>query len=123
MMSYNEAVDVVKQLIMDNGRGFEWSVYPQYRYDISENAKHLAIKVLDDPANVIADQTNPGQMISMAEALKKAVSKEVGCCIHKDYLYRVIALVLDDDANGNHITLQSLITMKNYRMNVLKMGY
>lgn len=123
MMSYNEAVDVVRQLIIDNGRGFEWSIYPQYRYDISENAKHLAIKVLDDSANVIADQTNPGGTISMAEALRKAISKEIGCCIHRDYLYRVLALALDDDANGNHITLQLLLTMKNYRMNILKMEY
>ena len=123
MLSYSEAIDVVKQIIADNGRGFDWSVYPKYRYDISESAKHLAIKVLDDPANVISDPANPGQMINMAEALRIAVAKEIGCSIHRDYLYRILALALDDDANGNHITLQSLDKLKNYRVDVLKMGY
>ena len=122
-MTYSEAVEIVKQLIDDHGRGFDWTVYPKYRYNISESAKHLAIKVLDDPANVISDPANPGQMISMAEALRKAVEREIGCSIHRDYLYRIVALALDDDCNGNHITLRSLVALKKYRMNVLKMSY
>lgn len=123
MMNYNEAIDVVKQLIGDKGRGFEWEIYKRFRYDISEDAKHIAIKVLDDPMNTMPDPTNAGKKISILEALRRAIGLELGCNVHRDYTYRVLALVLDDDDNGHHITKSDLLTAKAYRMNVLGMAY
>ncbi len=123
MMNYPDAVAVVRQLIDDNARGFDWLAYPQFKYTISEKAKHLSIRVLEDPANLIADQSNPGVMIPMAEALRRAVSNEIGCCVRRDYLYRLLSLALDDDDNHNHITIRMLRAAKKYRTNVLKMDY
>lgn len=123
MMKYSEAVDVVEQLIRDKGRGFEWGIYKHFRYEISEDAKHLAIKVLDDPTNTIADPMNAGKKISILEALRRAIGLELGCNVHRDYTYRVLALVLDDDDSGHHITKADLLMAKAYRMNVLGMAY
>ncbi|MBR5943543.1 MAG: hypothetical protein IKZ94_01180 [Lachnospiraceae bacterium] len=123
MMTYSEAVDVVEQLIRDKGRGFEWGIYKRFRYDISEDAKHLAIKVLEDPSNTIMDPKHPGKKISILEALRRAIGLELGCNVHRDYTYRVLALVLDDDDNGQHITKDRLLMAKAYRMNVLGMAY
>lgn len=123
MMTYEDAKDVVCQLIADKGRGFEWSAYKSFRYDISEDAKHLAVKLLDDPNNFINDSNKPGEKISIADALREAIGIELNCNLHRDYLYRILAFALDDDSSGNHITLQSLLLAKSYRINVLKMSY
>lgn len=123
MMRYQEALDIAYQLIADKGRGVQWGIYKRFRYDISEDAKHLAIKLLDDPNNVVDDIDNPGNKISLAEALRKAIGTELKCKIHRDYLYRIIALALDDDDMGNHITLQLLLILKSYRMKTLGMNY
>lgn len=123
MMTYQEAVGVVKQLIADRGRGFDWQVFKRHRYDISEAAKHLAVRVLDDPVNVIADIDNPEEEIPLAEALRKSIGSELHCNIHKDYVYRCLALALDDDSTGNHITVELLRLAKVYRINTLGMNY
>lgn len=123
MMTYSEAIDVVEQLILDRGRGFDWGVYKRLRHDISEDAKHLAIKVLDDLTNTIADPMNAGKKISILEALRRAIGLELGCNVHRDYTYRVLVLALDDDDNGQHITKSDLLMAKAYRMKVLGMAY
>ncbi len=120
MMSCQEAIDIVKQLIKDNGKGFEWSIYPYYRYDISKDAKHLAIDVLDSDIE-ITDENN--KTVTIAEAFRKSVETEIGGRITKDYVYRLLALALDDDDNGNYITLSILRAVKQYRIRVLGMQY
>lgn len=112
MMTYVEALTVVRQLIIDKGRGFDWRCYKRFRYDVSEEAKHLAVKLLDDPKNTL-----------IAESLRKAIGMELKCKVHRDYVYRVLALVLDDDDMGNHITVNMLLQAKMYRINVLGMSH
>jgi hypothetical protein len=118
-MTYKEANEIVRQLIADDGRGFEWGIYKRFRYDVSEDAKHLAVRLLDDPNNVISNPDVPGENISIAEALRRAIGTELHCNVHRDYVYRVLALVLDDDSMGNHITLSNLLAVRNYRMKKL----
>lgn len=112
MMTYKEAIDIVKQLIADKGRGFDWRSYKRFRYDVSEGAKHLAVKLLDDPNHS-----------KIADDLREAIGIELNCDVRRDYVYRVLALVLDDDDMGNHITLNALLAAKNYRMRALGMAY
>ncbi len=61
--------------------------------------------------------------VTIADAFKKSVETEIGYRITKDYAYRILAMALDDDSNGNHITLRFLLAAKQYRMQVLGLGY
>ena len=110
MMTLHEAKEVVAEIIIQKGRGFDWKVYHKFRYDISTNAKHLAIDVLDQDSN-------------MKKALKAAVEYEISGKIHMDWLYRTTALMLDDDKNGNHISVDMLRLVQKYRVNVLGIDY
>lgn len=110
MVTYLEALEIVQQLIADQGRGFDWYSYRRHRYDISEEAKHLAIRLLD---------TNK----ELADSLRQAIGIELKCRPHRDYVYRVLALVLDEDSYGNHITRDMLLIAKRYRMEVLGISY
>lgn len=110
MISYTDALEVIQELVADKGRGVDWYAYKRYRYDISEEAKHLAISLLDNN-------------IELAENLRKAIGIELKCNPHRDYIYRVLAFALDEDCHGAHITLSMLRAAKEYRMNVLGMSY
>lgn len=110
MMSYQDAIDVINWLVADKGRGFDWKSYKRFAYDVSEDAKHLAISVLD-------------QNTQLSEDLRKAIETELNCNVHKDYVYRILALALDDDDMGNHLNVNTLALAKWYRTNRLGMAY
>lgn len=110
MMSYQEAIDVINWIIADKGRGFDWKSYKRFASGVSEDAKHLAISVLD-------------QNKQLAEDLRKAIGIELNCDVHRDYVYRVLALALDDDDMGNHLSVNTLAVAKWYRTKRLGMAY
>lgn len=109
MMSLSEAKDVVKQIISDNGCGFDWLCYSRFRHTVSAEAKVLAIELLSDE--------------KLHEQLKFAIEFEIHGHVHWDWVERVTALLLDDDEIGNHITLNDLLFAKQYRIKCLGMSY
>ena len=109
MMTLSEANDVVMQIISDHGRGFDWLCYSRFRHCVSAEAKVLAVNLLSNDA--------------LHTQLKLAIEKEIQGRVHRDWVERATALLLDDDANGNHITVADLLIAKHFRMYCLGMAY
>ena len=104
MMSYREAVAVTNRLIRDNGEGYDWCCCNNRKLSISQEAKHLALDVI--PEHSLRHY-----------ALEKAVRKAIGQknMIRYHWLVKSLALCLDDDMFGDHITIGKLNAAAFYR--------
>ncbi len=115
MITYNDyiknAIEVVKQVIADKGRGMDYPAYKrQGRYaPVDAEAKEAAVYVLDE--------------FDLYDEFKQAVETGLNGKITGDYPYRILAFFFQKDAYNHVITAEILRAAKQYRVQMLGMTH